>query len=109
MRRPQWALAVTILGSSMAFIDGTVINIALPVLQSDFHAAINEAQWVVDIYLLVLSAFILAGGSLGDRLGRVRVFGVGVAVFTAASVWCGFAPGVGQLIVARGVQGFGAA
>ncbi|HTD78825.1 MAG TPA: MFS transporter, partial [Chloroflexota bacterium] len=91
------------------FIDGTVINVALPVLQSQFHATIKDAQWIVDIYLLVLSALILAGGSLGDRLGRVRVFGTGVAVFAAASIWCGFAPGVRQLIVARGVQGLGAA
>src|SRR5881275_550732 len=94
VQRNRWVLAVTILGSSMAFIDGTVINVALPVLQSELHATINDAQWVVDIYLLVLSSLILAGGSLGDRLGRVRVFAAGVAIFTAASVWCGFAPGV---------------
>jgi EmrB/QacA subfamily drug resistance transporter len=100
---------MTILGSSMAFIDGTVINVALPVLQSELHATINDAQWIVDVYLLVLSSLILVGGSLGDRLGRVRVFGAGVALFTAASVWCGVAPGVGQLIVARAVQGVGAA
>jgi len=100
---------MTILGSSMAFIDGTVINVALPVLQSDLHANINGAQWVVDVYLLVLSSLILAGGSLGDRLGRVRVFGAGVALFTAASVWCGLAPGIGQLIAARALQGAGAA
>ena len=100
---------MTILGSAMAFIDGTVINVALPVLQSEMHATINDAQWIVDIYLLVLSSLILAGGSLGDRLGRVRVFGAGVALFTLASVWCGLAPSVGQLIVARAVQGAGAA
>src|SRR5436309_3524251 len=100
---------MTILGSSMAFIDSTVINVALPVLQSNLHATINDAQWVVDIYLLVLSSLILVGGSLGDRLGRVRVFGAGVVLFAAASVWCGLAPGVGQLIVARAVQGVGAA
>jgi EmrB/QacA subfamily drug resistance transporter len=107
--RKRWALAMTILGSSMAFIDGTVINVALPVLQSDLHATINDAQWIVDIYLLVLSSLILAGGSLGDHLGRVRVFGAGVAVFTLASVWCGLAPSVPQLIAARGLQGAGAA
>src|ERR1051325_4580231 len=109
VQRGRWALAMTILGSSMAFIDGTVVNVALPVLQSQFHATINDAQWIVDIYLLVLSALILAGGSLGDRLGRGRVFGGGVAVFAAASIWCGCAPSVKQLILARGVQGFGAA
>ena len=100
---------MTILGSSMAFIDGTVINVALPVLQSELHARINDAQWIVDIYLVVLSSLILVGGSLGDRVGRIRVFGAGVALFTLASVWCGLAPGVGQLVVARAVQGVGAA
>src|SRR5262245_42037899 len=103
--RANWALAMTILGSSMAFIDGTVINVALPVVQSQFHATINDAQWIVDVYLLVLSSLILVGGSLGDLLGRVRVFGTGLALFTLASMWCGLAPSVGQLIVARAVQG----
>src|SRR5213075_1258931 len=109
VQHKRWALAMTILGSSMAFIDGTVINVALPVLQSQLHATINDAQWIVDIYLLVLSSLILAGGSLGDRLVRVRVFGAGVAVFAAASIWCGLAPSVSQLILARGVQGLGSA
>jgi len=93
----------------MAFIDSTVINIALPVLQRELHAGVDDVQWVVDAYLLVLSALILAGGSLGDRLGRVRVFGAGIALFAAASAWCGFAPNVGQLIAARALQGLGAA
>src|SRR5438045_2222271 len=105
----RWSLAATILGSSMAFIDGTVVNVAMPVLQSDLHARIDQAQWIADAYLLVLSSLILVGGALGDRLGRVRVFGAGVVLFTAASAWCGLAPGVGQLIIARGVQGVGAA
>jgi EmrB/QacA subfamily drug resistance transporter len=109
MQRERWALAMTIIGSAMAFIDSTVINVALPVLQTDLHASMSDVQWVVDGYLLVLSALILAGGSLGDRLGRVRVFAAGVVVFTAASVWCGFAPGVRQLIAARALQGAGAA
>lgn len=109
LRRARWVLAATILGSSMAFIDGTVVNVALPVLQSELHAAINDAQWVVDAYLLVLSSLILVGGSLGDRLGRARVFAAGVVMFTIASIWCGLAPGVGQLIIARAVQGAGAA
>jgi EmrB/QacA subfamily drug resistance transporter len=104
-----WALAATILGSAMAFIDGTVINVAMPVLQSDLHARITETQWIADAYLLVLSSLILVGGSLGDRLGRVRVFAIGVAIFTAASVWCGLAGGAGMLIAARAVQGAGAA
>lgn len=93
----------------MAFIDSTVINVAMPVLQSDLHARLDQAQWVADSYLLVLSSLILAGGSLGDRVGRVRVFAAGIVLFTAASAWCGLAPGAGQLILARAVQGAGAA
>src|SRR5436190_85328 len=105
----RWVLAATILGSSMAFIDSTVVNVALPVMKGALHANVADVQWIVDIYLLVLSSLILAGGSLGDRLGRVRVFGAGVALFTLASVWCGLSPSVTQLIIARAVQGVGAA
>jgi EmrB/QacA subfamily drug resistance transporter len=93
----------------MAFIDSTVVNVALPVMQQSLHAGVDDAQWVVDAYLLVLSSLILAGGSLGDRLGRVRVFAIGVAVFAAASFWCGAAPSAAQLILARALQGAGAA
>src|SRR5207245_969245 len=93
----------------MAFIDGTVINVALPVLQSDLHATIDSAQWIVNAYLLALSALLLVGGSLGDRFGLVRVFAAGVTLFTFASIWCGVAPGVSQLMIARAVQGVGAA
>lgn len=107
MRR--WVLAATILGSSMAFIDTTVVNVALPIMQRELHADVAAAQWVIDAYLLVLSALILAGGALGDRLGRVRIFGLGVVVFAAASVWCGVAPSPMQLIAARTLQGAGAA
>lgn len=106
---PRWVLAATILGSSMAFIDSTVVNVALPVMQRDLHADVAAAQWVVDAYLLVLSALILAGGALGDRLGRVRIFGLGVLIFAAASLWCGLAPSSLQLIAARTLQGIGAA
>jgi EmrB/QacA subfamily drug resistance transporter len=105
----RWVLAATILGSSMAFIDTTVVNVALPVMQRDLHADVAAAQWVIDAYLLVLSALILAGGALGDRFGRVRVFGLGVVVFSAASIWCGLAPSTAQLIAARTLQGAGAA
>jgi EmrB/QacA subfamily drug resistance transporter len=105
----RWILAATILGSTMAFIDTTVVNVALPVMQQSLHAGVDDAQWVIDAYLLVLSSLILAGGSLGDRLGRVRVFGIGVAVFAAASLWCGAAPSATQLILARALQGMGAA
>ena len=107
MRR--WTLAATILGSSMAFIDSTVVNVALPVIQHSLRANVDDLQWVVDAYLLVLSSLILAGGSLGDRLGRARIFGLGVAIFAIASSWCGMAPSVGQLIAARALQGGGAA
>src|SRR5215470_4698568 len=69
-----WVLAATILGSSMAFIDGTVVNVALPALQTDLHATLVDVQWVIEAYSLLLAAFILTGGSLGDRLGRRRIF-----------------------------------
>jgi len=105
----RWVLAATILGSAMAFIDSTVVNVALPVMQRDLHTTVAGAQWVIDSYLLVLSALILAGGALGDRMGRVRIFGSGVALFAAASIWCGLAPSASQLILARALQGAGAA
>jgi EmrB/QacA subfamily drug resistance transporter len=107
MRR--WVLAATILGSAMAFIDSTVVNVALPVIQHDLHASVSDAQWIADAYLLVLSSLILAGGSLGDRLGRVRVFSAGILLFAAASIWCGAAGSTNQLIAARALQGAGAA
>jgi EmrB/QacA subfamily drug resistance transporter len=105
----RWVLAAAILGSSITFIDGTVVNVALPVLQSQLGASVAEAQWIVESYALTLAALILAGGSLGDRLGRRRVFSAGTLLFALSSVWCGLAPSVTQLIVARGVQGVGAA
>ena len=102
-------LAATILGSSLAFIDGSVVNVALPAIQADLRADAAAMQWVVDAYLLLLGALVLLGGALGDRLGRVRVFMAGIVVFTAASLACGLAPGAASLIAARGVQGLGAA
>jgi len=104
-----WILAATILGSSMAFIDGTVVNVALPALQASFHATVVDVQWVVESYGLFLSALILLGGSLGDLLGRRRMFVVGVAIFAVASAGCGFASNNHQLIIARSIQGVGAA
>ncbi|MDB6019131.1 MAG: drug resistance transporter, EmrB/QacA subfamily [Pedosphaera sp.] len=104
-----WVLAATILGSSMAFIDGTVVNVALPALQADLNATVVDVQWVVEAYALFLAALLLVGGSLGDRFGRRRVFCVGVALFALASVWCGLAPTVKQLTLARAVQGVGGA
>ncbi|MDP9375821.1 MAG: MFS transporter, partial [Chloroflexota bacterium] len=105
----RWVLAATILGSSMAFIDGTVVNVALPVLQADLGATAAVVQWVVESYALFLAALLLTGGALGDRLGRRRIYAAGVAIFAAASVWCGLAPNVGQLIAARAAQGVGGA
>lgn len=105
----KWVLAATILGSSMAFIDGTVVNVALPALQKELQATIADVQWVIEAYALLLSALLLVGGSLGDRFGRRRIYLLGVTIFAAASVECGFAANVVQLIVARAVQGFGAA
>src|SRR5216684_1225973 len=104
-----WILAATILGSSMAFIDGTVVNVALPVLQTTFHATVVDVQWVVESYGLFLSSLILAGGALGDLFGRRRVFLIGVGIFAVASAACGLASSVLQLIIARSVQGVGAA
>lgn len=104
-----WILAATILGSSMAFIDGTVVNVALPALQSALHATLSDVQWVVESYALFLAALLLVGGVLGDLYGRRKVFGFGVALFAAASIWCGCAPGIRWLVVARGVQGIGGA
>src|SRR3954462_13967568 len=107
---PQfWILAATILGSSMAFIDGTVVNVALPAIQASFHATVIDVQWVVESYALFLGALILIGGSLGDLFGRRLIFLVGVAIFATASLACGMAASIHQLIVARSIQGVGAA
>ena len=102
-------LLATILGSSMAFIDGTVVNVALPTLQRDFDATAAGVQWVVQAYSLFLAALILVGGSLGDRYGRRRIFAVGVVVFTIASVACGAALNLDLLVVSRALQGIGGA
>jgi EmrB/QacA subfamily drug resistance transporter len=105
----RWVLAATILGSSMAFIDGTVVNVALPALQKGLSATVADVQWVIEAYALFLAALLLVGGALGDLYGRRLVFAAGVAVFALASVGCGLAQNVSQLIIARGVQGVGAA
>ena len=104
-----WILAATVLGSSMAFIDGTVVNVALPNLQAALHASLSQVQWVVESYALFLAALLLVGGAMGDRFGRRLIFVLGTAIFALASVWCGFASGISQLIVARAVQGVGGA
>ena len=104
-----WILAATILGSSMAFIDGTAVNVALPALQQSLSASVIDVQWVVESYSLLLSALLLMGGSLGDYYGRRRIFIAGVAIFSLASAWCGFAINVRELIFARAMQGAGGA
>jgi EmrB/QacA subfamily drug resistance transporter len=105
----RWILAATILGSSMTFIDATVVNVALPALQADLHATITDVQWVIEAYALFLGALILVGGSMGDQFGRKRVFLFGVISFTVASVFCGMATSPGTLVVGRALQGIGAA
>lgn len=107
--RDRWVLAATILGSSLAFIDSTVVNVALPALQSAFDATLADVQWVVESYALTLAALLLTGGSLGDLRGRRKVFAAGVFIFAVASVWCGLSHSVGELIAARALQGVGAA
>ena len=104
-----WILVATILGSSMAFIDSTVVNIALPAIQANFHATVVDVQWVVESYGLFLSALILVGGSLGDLFGRRLIFVIGIAIFAITSTACGAALSIQQLIIARSFQGVGAA
>src|SRR5262245_42002645 len=107
--REKWILAATIIASTMAFSDMTIVNVALPVLQHSLGASFAEVQWVVEAYTLVLSALILVGGAIGDLYGRRRIFSIGIVVFALASLGCGLAPDAETLILARGVQGFGAA
>jgi EmrB/QacA subfamily drug resistance transporter len=105
----RWTLLAAILGSSMAFLDGTVVNVALPALQQELDATASQAQWVIESYALFLAALLLVGGALGDRFGRRRMFMSGVALFTAAAAGCALSQTIHQLIVARAVQGVGAA
>jgi len=108
-KRERWILAATIIASTMAFSDMTIVNVALPVLQQSLGASFAAVQWVVEAYTLVLSAMILVGGAVGDLFGRRRVFTIGIVVFALASAACGLAPDPTTLVIARGVQGFGAA
>jgi EmrB/QacA subfamily drug resistance transporter len=105
----RWVLAVTVLGSGMAFLDGTVVNVALPDIGRDLNASTAALQWILNGYLLSLASLILLGGALGDRYGRRRVFVIGVAVFTISSLLCAIAPNSGMLIAARVLEGVGAA
>jgi len=108
-REGRWVIATSVLGSGIAFIDGTVVNAALPAIAADLDADLSGLQWVVTGYLLTLSALLVIGGSLGDQRGRRRIFVLGVVGFGVTSVVCGLAPSVTALIVARLVQGCAAA
>jgi MFS family permease len=104
-----WVIAAASLGSGMAFLDSTVMNVALPAVQMSLDVSARQVQWVFGAFALVLAAFLLVGGSLGDHYGRRRIFVLGTAIFAVASVWCALASGPGQLIAARAVQGAGGA
>src|SRR5690606_35533525 len=105
----RWILLATVLGSGMALIDATVVNVALPALARDLDADMADLQWTVNAYTLTLAGFILLGGSLGDRFGRRRIFLLGVVWFAAASALCGAAVNVEMLVLARALQGVGGA
>lgn len=107
--RGRWVLAATILGSGMVFLDGSVVNVALPAIQQDLAAPLAGLQWIVDAYALFLASLLLVGGALGDRYGRKRLYLIGLVIFTLASAACGLAPNVSVLIAARVAQGIGGA
>src|SRR5229473_1541567 len=111
LNRPagRWVLLATVLGSSMAFLDATVVNVALPTIGRNLGASLGGLQWTVTAYTLTLAGLILLGGALGDRLGRRRIFVIGVTWFALASALCGLAPDIGVLIGARALQGVGGA
>jgi EmrB/QacA subfamily drug resistance transporter len=108
LARP-WVLVVTILASTMAYIDESVVNVALPAIERDLGTSVAVIQWLVNAYTLSLSAFLLIGGAAGDQFGRRRIFVIGTGIFAAASLWCGVSPTTSQLILARAAQGVGAA
>ena len=105
----HWTLVAAILGSSMAFVDGTVVNVALPAIQRELGATTSDAQWIMESYALFLASLLLVGGVLGDRFGRKRIFMIGTALFTLASIGCSLSTAIGPLIAARAIQGIGAA
>ncbi|GAA4009922.1 MFS transporter [Sphingomonas humi] len=106
---PLWTLAACILASSLSFVEGSVLNVALPTIRGSFDAGASDVQWVVNAYLLPLSALLLLGGALGDQHGRKRLLLIGTGLFAAASLLCALAPGLGWLLVGRILQGIGAA
>ena len=106
---PRWTLAACVLASSLSFVEGSVLNVALPAIRASFGAGAAEVQWVVNAYLLPLSALLLLGGALGDLYGRRRLLLIGTSLFAAASLACALAPGLPVLLAARATQGIGAA
>ena len=108
-KRRTWVLIAAVLGSTLAYVDESVVNVALPTLESDLHATLAAMQWVINAYTLCMSALLLIGGAAADQFGRRRVFVIGIAVFAAASLGCGLAPDVRTLIAARTLEGVGAA
>ena len=109
VRQQRWVLAATILASTIAYVDESVVNVALPAIGRDLAASPAALQWVINAYMLCLAAFLLVGGAAGDRLGRRRIFIAGVALFGLASLGCGLSRDTAQLIAARALQGIGAA
>jgi len=105
--RALWVLVATIVGSSLAFIDGAVVTLALPQIQSRFHASASDVAWIVELYILVLGSLMLLGGALADRYGRKRVFIAGVTLFAIGSMGCAFAASIPAMLVARVIQGLG--
>ncbi len=108
-RDKAWVLAAAVLGSTMAFVDESVVNVALPTIEADLGTTLAAMQWVINAYTLCMSALLLIGGAAADRFGRRRLFLIGIVTFTLASIACGFAPGIAALIGARAIQGVGAA
>src|SRR5690242_1892630 len=108
-RSKRWALTAAVLGTTMSFLDESVVNVALPDIEADLATTLPAMQWVVNAYTLCMSALILSGGAAADRFGRRRIFLIGIAIFATSSVVCGLAPRVEVLILARALQGIGAA
>ena len=108
-RRRSWVLAAAVLGSTLAFVDESVVNVALPRIEADLHTTLAAMQWVINAYTLCMSALLLVGGATADQFGRRLIFVIGVALFAAASLGCGLAPDARSLIATRAVQGAGAA
>src|SRR3954466_2982174 len=109
MTRKRWTLLAVCVATFMLLIDVTIVNVPLPDIQSDLNASLSSLQWVVDAYALTLASFLLVFGSLGDRLGRRRIFSSGFALFTVASLLCGLAGDPTVLNIFRGLQGVGGA